>query len=168
MTYLNSSFYHAEKSAYAFGDTAELMAPLYVFSDGVMPSDNGVAAQVNFLIGHIKFNSEATKKAVQTMQNAQAFVSSDLENYTQLGQVYLYELYPYFELAILGPQAFDFAKKINQLGLPNVLVVGSQTPSELPLFQDRFYAGETLLYVCKDYSCKLPVSTVSEALEQLQ
>ena len=168
MTYLNSRFYHAEKSAYAFGDTAELMAPLYVFSDGVMPSDNGVAAQVNFLIGHIKFNSEATKKAAQTMQNARAFVSGDLENYTQLGQVYLYELYPYFELAILGPQAFDFAKKINQLGLPNVLVVSSQTPSELPLFQDRFYAGETILYVCKDYSCKLPVNTVSEALEQLQ
>ena len=71
MTYLNSRFYHAEKSAYAFGDTAELMAPLYVFSDGVMPSDNGVAAQVNFLIGHIKFNSEATKKAAQTMQDAQ-------------------------------------------------------------------------------------------------
>ena len=68
----------------------------------------------------------------------------------------------------MGPQAFYFAKKMNQLGLPNVLVVGSQTPSELPLFQDRYAAGETLLYVCVDYSCKLPVSTVSEALEQLQ
>jgi uncharacterized protein YyaL (SSP411 family) len=168
MTYLNSRFYHAEKSAYAFGDTADLMAPLYVFSDGVMPSDNGVAAQVNFLIGHIKFQPEATEKAEKAMQNVQAFISSDLENYTQWGQVYLYKLYPYYELAILGPQAFYFAKKMNQLGLPNVLVVGSQTPSELPLFQDRYAAGETLLYVCVDYSCKLPVSTVSEALEQLQ
>ena len=168
MAYLNRRFYSEEKSAYAFGDAGELMAPLYVFSDGVMPSDNGVAAQVNFLIGHIKFDPKASEKSTKAMANVQTYMSSDLANYTQWGQVYLHKLFPFYELAILGPQAFDFAKKVNKIGLPNVLVVGSQEPSELPLFQDRYITGETLFYVCVDYSCKLPVSSLSEALEQLQ
>ena len=106
------------------------MAPLYVFSDGVMPSDNGVAAQVNFLIGHIKFDPKASEKSTKAMANVQTYMSSDLANYTQWGQVYLHKLFPFYELAILGPQAFDFAKKVNKIGLPNVLVVGSQEPSE--------------------------------------
>lgn len=168
MNHANNRFYTPEKAAYLFSNTAALMTPLYVFSDGVMPSDNGMAAKLNFLIGHIKFNTEATEKFQKALQNTASLIVSDLENYTQWGALWLHKLYPYYELAIVGPQALDFTSEFNALGLPNVLVVGSETPSELPLFQERYEAGETLLYVCENYSCKLPVSTVSEALKQLR
>jgi uncharacterized protein YyaL (SSP411 family) len=80
---------------------------------------------------------------------------------------WLYKTFPFYELAIVGPQALKMATEVLAFGRPNVLVVASKTSSSLPLFQDRYTEGETLLYVCKNYACKLPVQTVKEAMAQL-
>ena len=62
----------------------------------------------------------------------------------------------------------DFAQKrkeLEKLYIPNKIILGGKQ-GNLPLLQDKF-VGETRIFVCKDKSCRLPVSDVSEAIKQI-
>jgi hypothetical protein len=72
------------------------------------------------------------------------------------------------ELVIIGKDAKQVLQQILPNYLPNVLITASTTDSELPLFKDRFVDGKTLLYVCKNKACLLPVESVEEAMKLLK
>ena len=38
----------------------------------------------------------------------------------------------------------------------------------LPLLKDRFFEGETYVYVCQNRDCLRPVESVKEAMEQME
>jgi hypothetical protein len=58
--------------------------------------------------------------------------------------------------------------ELNDYYFPNKLYIGSNKESKLPLLQNKFVVGETMIYVCVDKTCKLPVNEVAEAAKQLQ
>jgi uncharacterized protein YyaL (SSP411 family) len=167
MNTLDIGFYNDENGLYQYSVNETVIAPITKMADGVIPSDNAVGAEVNFLLGLIRFDAMRTEKAEKALIQAAPLLSTDLNNYTQWGMSWLYKTFPFYELAIVGPQALKMATEVLAFGRPNVLVVASKTSSSLPLFQDRYTEGETLLYVCKNYACKLPVQTVKEAMAQL-
>ena len=76
--------------------------------------------------------------------------------------------YPFYEIAVVGDDAKILLSQLQQHNLPNTLIVGSDKNSELPLFKGRYADDGTYIYVCQDHTCKLPVSTAEEALEQLK
>ena len=56
---------------------------------------------------------------------------------------------------------------------PDVVVgpfvfIGSEVESSLPLLEMKFVEGENMIYVCLNKSCRMPVSTVSDALQQFE
>ena len=51
--------------------------------------------------------------------------------------------------------------------LPNSILVSSKEEGELELLKNRFNEGQTLIYVCIEGSCKLPVTEVDKAISQL-
>jgi uncharacterized protein YyaL (SSP411 family) len=74
-----------------------------------------------------------------------------------------------FEVAIVGPQSKDFLKKFSLQFLPFALVQSTAEKSALPLLKDKETAnGTTTVYVCFDRTCKLPVTSVEDALGQLK
>ena len=73
----------------------------------------------------------------------------------------------YFEIVVVGRDAKNKIEELNATYLPNALIAGSTTESEKPLINYRYVENETLIYVCVNNRCKLPVSSVSEALELL-
>lgn len=119
-------------------------------------------------MGHIKYEPERTKKAMDALMASSAYLKKDLNNYTQWASLWLTQSYPYYELAIIGDQALEKSLEFLSKGVPNVLLTASVSDSDLPLFEFRYSENETLLYVCENYSCKAPVKTVSEALNQIQ
>jgi len=58
-------------------------------------------------------------------------------------------------------------REINQDLLQNSLIIGSEKESDVALFANRFVEGETMIFVSKNNTCKLPVKTKEEALKQL-
>ena len=76
--------------------------------------------------------------------------------------------FPYYEIAVVGPDATGLLSEFNSRHLPNALLVGSNGSQNLELFKSRFVPGETYIYVCEERACKLPVQTVTEALEQMK
>jgi len=74
----------------------------------------------------------------------------------------------YHEITISDKNAFTKIKEINQHSIPNKLIAGSTNKSMIPLMEGRFNKNETLIYICVDGACKLPVSSTQKALNQLK
>jgi len=88
-------------------------------------------------------------------------------DYSQWAQLITKEAFSYKEVVIVGPEAQNTNREIQQNYLPNVLFQISDKPSELPLLKDRFFKKETLIYVCEDKVCLRPSETVVDALKQI-
>jgi uncharacterized protein len=77
----------------------------------------------------------------------------------------LHVSHPFHEVAVVGGNAKSEIKHLNEAHLPNTLIVGSESESELPLFANRFEVGKTLIYVCINNTCKLPVAQSRQAID---
>lgn len=74
----------------------------------------------------------------------------------------------YYEVAVTGPDAKDKLAELHQYYIPNKLVAASVKGSSLPLLENRAVLDKTLIYVCVNNSCKLPVSEISLAVKQMR
>ena len=80
----------------------------------------------------------------------------------------LYQVQPPYEVAIVGRKADQLRKLWDTHYLPNTLLMGGRKEGSLPLLKNKLQKGKTMIYVCKDKVCKLPVKEVTEALKQLK
>jgi uncharacterized protein YyaL (SSP411 family) len=70
-----------------------------------------------------------------------------------------------YEIAITGPQYASKRKELDKNYIPNKILLGGSSGS-LPLLQDK-WGNETKIFVCRHQTCQLPVTSVKEALQQL-
>jgi len=75
----------------------------------------------------------------------------------------LNEVYGVNEIALTGTAIGNVKKEFNQRYIPNKIMLGG-TKSELPLLKDK-QSQETKIYICRNKTCQLPVSTVAEAVK---
>lgn len=71
-----------------------------------------------------------------------------------------------FEVAIMGEDALSKSHQMQQHYLPTALFMGG-AEENLPLLENKGVQENTLIYVCHNKSCKLPVKEVKAALKQL-
>lgn len=77
----------------------------------------------------------------------------------------LNKAYPIHEIAIIGENAFEKALEIQRRFLPNKVISASTAPNDtLPLLADKPGAADALVYVCRDFACQRPVSSLEEFL----
>jgi uncharacterized protein YyaL (SSP411 family) len=70
------------------------------------------------------------------------------------------------EIAVIGEKFFAVAKQILAEYIPHKVLLTCPTGIEkLPLLAGKRPADPPLIYLCKDYSCLNPVSTVSELMK---
>lgn len=75
---------------------------------------------------------------------------------------------PTAEIAIVGKDYLQLRKEIDSRYYPNKILSGTNSESQLPLLENRTAkSDETLIYVCYNKTCQLPVKTVEEAFEML-
>ena len=74
--------------------------------------------------------------------------------------------YPFYEVAITGKEYEAKQKEMNQLYLPNKVLMGGKK-GDLPLLQGKF-VGETTIFVCVNKACQLPVGDVAAAVKQMK
>ena len=135
--------------------------------DNVIPSSNSFMANTLFKLGHYYANAHYSENAKSMLNNVKKNAinyGSGASNWLNLYSDFLGEFY---EVAIVGPEAKDKIQELNRFYIPNKIIIGSTVESKLPLLAYKYNENETTIYVCIDGACKLPVSKVSEALEQM-
>ena len=131
--------------------------------DGTTPSGNSTMA-VNLQYLGIIFNEPKWIKQARNMaeQTGDAVIRypSSFANWACLLQQFICGV-P--EIAVTGNASLDILPEILKEYIPVKVVQSSAVPlEEFPLLQGKNFASSSLIYVCKDYSCKKPVENVKE------
>ncbi|HAS44710.1 MAG TPA: thioredoxin domain-containing protein [Microscillaceae bacterium] len=168
--YALKHFYDAKSGMFFY--TSKLDAPLIArkmdISDNVIPGSNSVMANNLFKLGHYFYNQSYLQKSRQMLHNVQKDVIKYGYYYANWASLMLYQIHPPYEVAIVGKKAHKLRKQWDKKYLPNALLMGGRREGNLPLLKNKWQKGKTMIYVCKDKVCKLPVTEVNEALKQLK
>ncbi len=157
----------AEAAAQA-GLDKELIALKMETTDNVIPASNSSIAKDLFLLG-IYFDDNNYKKiSEQMLSNVKNELKQSGSWFCNWGLLLLNKAAPFYEVAIAGKDAEQKRKELNQIYIQNKLLVGSKTKSSLPLLQDRYVEGKTMIYVCENKVCKLPVEKTEEAVKLMK
>ena len=152
---------------FKYNDGEQLIAKIIKTDDGVMPSPNSVMAHNLFRLGHLIYDVEMMDKSKKMLSAMVPSISESAPSYSKWNSLLLNVTYPYYEIAVVGKNAKVLLHKLQGKHISNALLVGSISASELPLFKGRYSDDDTLIFVCQNTTCKLPVETIDEALEQL-
>jgi len=138
------------------------------YTDNFIPASNSVMAKNLFKLSHY-FDNEAYMSTAKTMLNN---VIPEMNKYPSAFSNWLDLLLNctdnYYEVAIVGDQASEKVNQFNSHYLPNKLLIGSTTDNDLPLLKNRYVDGRTLIYVCVNKACKLPVEEVEKAITLIE
>ena len=168
--YTIQHFYNLNTGMFFYTSVTDdpLIARKTEISDNVIPASNSSMAKVLYLLGMIYDKNdyiEKSKRALMNIKETMLGYPSYYANWAILMDYFLDEPY---EVAIVGGQSEQLKDEFGKYFLPNCIFVGSKNSSVLPLLQDKFKAGETLIYVCQNKTCQLPVKSVEEALKQIK
>ncbi len=147
---------------------SDLIARKMEITDNVIPASNSIMARNLEKLSHYYSNSHYAKTSKQMLNNVKEDIfkyPSGYSNWLQLMSDYVGD---YYEIAVSGKNALNKIKELNKHYIPNKLIAGATKKSNLPLMQDRYNEGETLIYICVDGACQLPQTEIKEALKQLK
>jgi uncharacterized protein YyaL (SSP411 family) len=170
MQYAITHFHDTESSMFFFTSDLDpkLVARKMEINDNVIPASNSVIANSLFDLGIILDNNNYQKMAITMLNNVKPKMSSYATGYANYATLFIKVVQPYFEVAIVGDDANKTALDFNKLYAPNKITLGSTKQSSLPLLQNKFINGETIIYVCEDKVCQLPTSNIIEAQKLLK
>ena len=145
-----------------------MFSQIISIDDNVIPSANSIMAENLWILGILLDNEDYSSKTSEMLGVvADNFCDGKGNNYSQWAQLISKVAYSYKEVVIIGPEALKYNKKLQQNYFPNVIFQISDKPSDLPLLKDRYFKGETLIYVCENKVCLRPSQTPFEALKQI-
>jgi uncharacterized protein len=137
-------------------------------SDNVIPASNSQMALNLYHLGLLLQKPEYTEKATKMLHLFTGELAGYAPGYSNWSCLALYLTKPYKEVVVVGNNVNEILLDLHKHYFTNTTLVGSNKASELPLFKDRFQDGKTLIYVCKNNTCDLPVGTVLEAVKKLE
>ena len=145
-----------------------LISPIVTTNDGVMPSANAVLAKNLFLISNITYEESFMQTAKAMLVALSTDIGKSPWSYAQWQELQLNLAFPFYDVAIAGTHSQALGKALHHYNLPNTLILFTTHKSSIPVFEDRWVADQTYIYICEQRSCKFPVKTVEEALKLME
>ena len=171
--YVNTHFYDEDEKFYYFtDDTSEkLISRKKEVFDNVIPSSNSQMAMNLYLLGIILDDTEYRTRAEEMVGSMQKLLTTEPAYTYNWGRLYAMMANSTAEIVIIGDDADSVRASLAQHYLANKVLMGASNSdsSTLPLLKNKsMLRGKTTIYVCYNKTCKLPVTTIEAALEQLQ
>lgn len=161
-------FYNEETKMFNY--TSDLDPPLIAkkseFEDNVIPSSNSAMARSLLTLGTLTYNTEYIEQSEQMLKNMMDKIKSTnyISFYSNWLQLLLDHTVAPFEVAIIGEDALTKRNELSKNYLGNSILLGSQIEENLALLKDKMQEGRTMIYVCQNKTCKLPLEDVEGAL----
>ncbi|MCF8274120.1 MAG: thioredoxin domain-containing protein [Flavobacteriaceae bacterium] len=137
------------------------------YRDNVIPASNSIMAKNLFKLSHYFDNDHYRKTALTMLNNVKLEIQDYASGYTNWLDLMLNYTNPFYEVAIVGKDTPAKISELNKTYIPNKLIAGSTSENNLPLLQNRYSQDETLIYVCVNSACLLPVEKVDDAIKLL-
>ncbi|MEC3964448.1 thioredoxin domain-containing protein [Flagellimonas halotolerans] len=135
--------------------------------DNVISSSNSIMA-INLYKFHKLYPGEGYGAlSEQMLKNVQKDFDRRAQGFANWLHLVLFQNQDFYEIAILGEDYKSLGQQIGKEYVPNSILAGSRKEGNLELLKNRENPNKTLVYVCIEGACKLPVTKVEEALKQL-
>ncbi|MGB5418888.1 thioredoxin domain-containing protein [Algibacter sp.] len=158
----NKMFYFTSNS------DASLVSRSIEYRDNVIPASNSIMAKNLFKLSHYFENEHYSTTAMSMLNNVKPEMQDYPSGYSNWFELMLNYTNPYYEVAIVGPEVKQKIAELNKTYIPNKLIAGSSSENDMPLLENRYNPNNTLIYVCVNKACKLPVSETKDALKLLK
>ncbi len=160
---INSPYYY-----YTSHIDPKLIARKKVIADNVIPSGNSEMAKNNYILGHYFYNEKQIEHAQQMALGVKEKSMKGGAYYGNWNQLFVWMVNKPYEVAIVGKDAKHYVKEWNAHYLPQAFVLGSMQEGTLELLEHKLVSGQTTIYVCKNKSCKSPVTRVKDAVSLIK
>jgi len=168
LSYSMDRFFDKNSSMFYFTEKDEsLIARKMELSDNVIPAANSVMAHNLMDLGLIFSNEEWIGISRKMLVNMQDQLKKGQIYYANWDLLLMRHLQPAKEVVIMGEKSVELSRKLQQHFAFNAVYLGSHEESYLEAMDNRFVEGKTLIYVCENKSCQLPVENIEEALKMI-
>ncbi len=170
MEYTITHFYDSKSGMFFYTSKKDpsLIARKTEINDGVISSSNSIIGNSLFKLGHYFYDKKMTQLSKQMLNNLKVQIFKNPLGYSNWLHLMTNFTQPYYEVAVVGENAPTITKKLYKNYLPNILISASNKDSELPLLEFKYINGKTLIYVCVDGTCKLPLADISRAIKSIK
>ncbi len=168
--YVYEHFYDREDGFFHFSSLSaeQLIAKKKEIFDNVIPASNSVMARNLHTLGLLLDKDEWKDQSIKMTSKLAGLIESEPGYMSHWGILLSEIIYGMSEVVISGEDALNFHHEIHQIFLPFTITLGTRTNSELALLKGRAAKPhQTLIYVCQDKTCKLPVTNPTDAVTQL-
>ena len=137
--------------------------------DNVIPASNSVMARDLFKISHYFANSEYKTISEQMLHNTQNKFKQYGSSMSNWGLLMMDFIGPNYEVVINGSNAEEILHSMQQEYLPNVIWASDDKENtKISLLESRYVKDKTLVYVCVNRACQLPVDSKEKALKLIR
>ena len=137
-------------------------------SDNVIPASNSSMAKVLYQLGTLFDQQDYIAIAKGALPNVHQNIlqhPSFYANWAILSDWFVTEPY---QVAITGTKALEIKNEFAKAFIPSAFFIGTVGgESRIPLLQGKEQAQETLIYICHNKTCQLPVKSIDEALASM-
>ena len=168
--YAITHFYDSKSGMFYFTSDIDpdLVARKMELTDNVIPASNSSMANALFLVGTVLDHQDYLDKSKSMLNNIKTQIPSYGSGYSHWGNLMLKEVYPLYEIAIVGEEMDEKRNFLEKYYIPNKVVLGALKSSNLNLLENKYVKGETLYYVCVNKACQLPTADLDKALQLIK
>ena len=163
--YVFDHFHDAESGMFFYTDVdqTDILFRKKDLYDNATPSGNSTMVHNLQRLGILLDRPEWRESASRMLNAMRETVEKYPLSFMRWGTALLNEAYALHEIAIVGENAFEKALEIQRKFLPNKVIAAIKHPDNAQaLLAGKPGASEALIYVCRDFACQRPVSTLEE------
>jgi uncharacterized protein YyaL (SSP411 family) len=137
--------------------------------DNVIPASNSQMAINLYTLGKILDNEDYISLAELMFAKMKKMLGTDPGYLANWGVLATLFVSPTKEIVISGKNALSFRAALDKVYFPNKILVGTTEKSsgKLSLLSGREPQNETLIYICENKTCQLPLNAVKDAIQLL-
>ncbi|MCB8994315.1 MAG: thioredoxin domain-containing protein [Bacteroidales bacterium] len=153
---------------YTSDEDPALIARKMEISDNVIPSSNSQMARNLFVLGQYFYLDSFLEISRQMLANVRENIIQAGPYYANWGILLALNVSAPFEVSIVGKDCISLKREFDSHYLPDVIYSGGENEGKIPSLKSRHVKAKTMIYVCRNKECKMPVTTSKEALMQLE
>ncbi len=160
---INDHFYYTGKSQ------TDIIVRKREIYDGAIPSGNSVMAANLLYLSIIFDNKEWKEKAITLVKSLSEIIIKYPTSFGNWACVLIDQAAIINELVVIGKEFEPLRDELLQNFIPNKVLQCAEISGEVafPLLQNRDIISEPLIYLCRNYTCKLPNKNVQVILEEI-
>ncbi len=168
--YVQAHFFDEETGMFLYTDDqhSDLIARKMEVTDNVIPSSNSEMTKNLFSLSQYFENKIFEDQSFQLIKNVFADIKKNLNYYSNWAQALLFQVFPSNEIAIVGKDWKEKSAHFYKIYFPGNIYSGGESEGSLSLLKDKLIPGKTMIYVCRNKACGMPVEEVDEAIKQIE